>query len=175
MLPATFDALVEEISGDAVFLSHGITPQLPVEHQLAIALFRFGHFGNTAAVEAVAQFAGVSAGAVVKSTCRVMRAFLEMSNRVICWPTAEEKEGAKMDVEEISCAGWRDGFCMVDGTLIPLSDKPGFHGEVYFDRKSNYSFNLQVSCQKIQLLWTYLMSIELASTVVDQYPQPPNN
>jgi hypothetical protein len=33
---------------------------------------------------------------------------------------------------------------MVDGTLIPLFEKPGHHGEVYFDRKSNYSLNVQV-------------------------------
>lgn len=33
---------------------------------------------------------------------------------------------------------------MVDGTLIPLFEKPGHHGEAYFDRKSNYSLNVQV-------------------------------
>ena len=33
----------------------------------------------------------------------------------------------------------------MDGTLVPLADKPGYHGEAYFDRKSNYSLNVQVS------------------------------
>ena len=37
-----------------------------------------------------------------------------------------------------------DGYCMVDGTPIILFQKPGYHGEAYFDRKSNYSLNLQV-------------------------------
>jgi hypothetical protein len=26
-------------------------------------------------------------------------------------------------------------FCMVNRTLVPLFEKPGHHGEVYFDRK----------------------------------------
>jgi hypothetical protein len=33
---------------------------------------------------------------------------------------------------------------MVDGTLIPLFQQPVFFGNVWFDRKSNYSLNLQV-------------------------------
>lgn len=38
----------------------------------------------------------------------------------------------------------QDGYCMVDGTPIVLFQKPGYHGKAYFDRKSNYSLNLQV-------------------------------
>ncbi len=34
---------------------------------------------------------------------------------------------------------------MVDGTLVPLFEKPGGHGEGYYDRKGNYSMNVQVS------------------------------
>ncbi len=39
---------------------------------------------------------------------------------------------------------WRPGFCMVDGTLIPLASKPGHFGEQFFDCKSNYSLSLMV-------------------------------
>ena len=42
--------------------------QYPVNKQLAVALFQFGHNGNAASVEAVAQWAGVNAGSVVNST-----------------------------------------------------------------------------------------------------------
>ena len=52
---------------------------------------------------------------------------------------------AKERVEANSCPAWCDGFCMVDGTLIPLFEKPGHHREAYFDQKSNYSMNFQVS------------------------------
>jgi hypothetical protein len=33
---------------------------------------------------------------------------------------------------------------MIDGTLIPIFEKPYFYGETFFDRKSNYSLNVQI-------------------------------
>lgn len=147
--PATFDGLVAKIKDDPIFLSEGSASQRPVDEQLAIALFRFGHFGNAASVESIAQWAGVSAGLVVNATRRVMVAFLALHDSVIRWPSAEMKEEAKEWVEAASCAAWRDGWLLVDGTLIPLAEKPGFHGEAYFDRKSNYSLNVQVSVNKL--------------------------
>jgi hypothetical protein len=52
---------------------------------------------------------------------------------VVCLPNEEEKEAAKQWVEAHSCKAWCDGWCMVDGTLIPLFDKPFWYGESYFD------------------------------------------
>jgi hypothetical protein len=95
-------------------------------------------------VEKVAQWAGVSAGMVVNATQRVVIAFLAMHDEVIHWPNAEEKEEAKQWVEDTSCAAWRDGWLLVDGTLILLTEKPAYYSEAYFDRKSNYSLNIQV-------------------------------
>jgi hypothetical protein len=143
-MPETFDSLVEKIRDHYIFLSEGSASQMPVDQQLAIALFRFGHFGNSASVESVAQWAGVSAGMVVNATRRVMVAFLDHHDKIIRWPNAQMKEEAKEWVEAASCAAWRDGWLFVDGTLVPLAEKPAFHGETYFDRKSNYSLNVQV-------------------------------
>lgn len=54
VLPATFDALHSKIQDHPVFSSPGsLRPQLPVEHQLAITLYRFGHNGNGASVESI--------------------------------------------------------------------------------------------------------------------------
>lgn len=142
--PSTFDELLLRIRDDAVFHNRSNNQQYPVEIQLAIALYRFGHDGNGSSVEAIAQWAGVSAGMVVKATRRVMVAFMRLHDAVIRWVTEDEKEEAKEWVDATSCPEWRDGFCMVDGTLIPLFEKPGHHGEAYFDRKSNYSLNIQV-------------------------------
>jgi hypothetical protein len=74
-----------------------------------------------------------------------MVAFLALHDAAVRWPSEEEKEEAKEWVEAVSCAAWRDGYCMVDGTPTNLFQKPGYHGEAYFDRKSNYSLNVQVS------------------------------
>jgi hypothetical protein len=141
---STFDSLLEMIEKHPVFLNDANVPQGSVIKQLAIALFRFGHNGNAASVEAVAQWAGVSAGTVVNCTRRVMISFLSLHDSAIRWPSDDEKERSKEWVESVSCYAWRDGYCMVDGTPIVLYQKPGYHGEAYFDRKSNYSLNLQV-------------------------------
>ncbi|KAF5341489.1 hypothetical protein D9758_013933 [Tetrapyrgos nigripes] len=39
---------------------------------------------------------------------------------------------------------WRNGWCFVDGTFIPLAYQPYWYGESYFDRKSCYSLNVQI-------------------------------
>jgi hypothetical protein len=141
---STFDSLLEMIETDPVFSNASNVSQTPIIKQMAIAMFRFGHNGNAASVEAVAQWAGVSAGTIVNCTRRVMIAFLALHDSTIRWPSEDEKENSKQWVEAVSCYAWRDGYCMVDGTPIVLFQKPGFHGEAYFDRKSNYSLNLQV-------------------------------
>ena len=62
----------------------------------------------------------------------------------IHWPLEDKKEKLKQWMEAVSCCAWQDGYCMVNKTPIVLFQKPGYHGEAYFYRKSNYSLNLQV-------------------------------
>jgi hypothetical protein len=69
---------------------------------------------------------------------------------VVRMPTAAEKERAKRWVQRHSCKAWRDGWCFVDGTLVPLDQRPTWYGESYFDRKCNYSLNIQVRIQEIR-------------------------
>lgn len=144
--PATFDALHDRIAPDPIFYNNSNNEQMPIDHQLAITLFRFGHSGNGASVARVAAWAGYSAGAVLLATKRVMIALLrhDLQGEVFTFPTAEEKEEAKKWVESQSCKAWRGGWLMVDGTLIPLYARPYWYGESYYDRKSNYSLNFQV-------------------------------
>jgi hypothetical protein len=147
--PETFRQLERKLAGNPVFHPRdGVLPQLPVRSQLAITLFRFGHEGSACGTEYVAQWAGVCAGMVTKATRRVMQAVLSFHDEAICWASPAEKEEAKRWVEERSCRAWRGGYCMVDGTLVPLFQKPTHFGEGYFDRKSNYSLNVQV-CRRV--------------------------
>ncbi|KAG2053210.1 hypothetical protein BDR06DRAFT_886509 [Suillus hirtellus] len=41
------------------------------------------------------------------------------------------------------CPEWQNGILAVDGSIINVYQKPGFHGEVFFDRKSRYSLGCQ--------------------------------
>ncbi|KAG6826089.1 hypothetical protein H0H92_001157, partial [Tricholoma furcatifolium] len=59
-------------------------------------------------------------------------------------PTEDEKEAAKEWVENHSCKAWWDGWCLVDGTLVPLYCCPYWYGQSYFDRKHRYSLNVQI-------------------------------
>ena len=74
--PATFDALVSAIEMDPVFANNSQNPQMPVEEQLAITLYRFGHDGNAASLQSVANWAGIGKGTVSVVTRRVMTAIL---------------------------------------------------------------------------------------------------
>ena len=144
--PATFDKIIQELETDPVFSNDANTSQMPVEHQVAITLWRFGHDGNASGLQKVANWAGVGKGTISLVTRRVMTAILRPSfmKKAVQVPTAEEKEAAKQWVENNSCRAWRDGYLMVDGTLVPLFAKPKWYGESYFDRKCNYSLNIQV-------------------------------
>jgi len=82
------------------------------------------------------------------------------------WPNPEEIERAKSWVESNSCPAWRDGWCMVDGTLVPLFQRPHHFGNTFFDRKSNYSMNVQVHNPQLHLIiLIWLLNCPRLSTV----------
>ena len=147
MSPACFDTLVNSIKDHPVFHNNSNNPQMPIEEQVAIALFRFAHHGNAASVLKVALWAGVGYGTACLVTLRVMTAICDRQfcHATMPWLGPAEIEDAKAWVEEHSCPAWHDGWLMVDGTLIPLYQCPHHHGNAFFDQKSNYSLNLQVS------------------------------
>ena len=151
--PLTFDKIVAKIIDDPVFQNNSRNPQAPVEEQLAVTLYRFGHDGNAASLQGIANWAGLGKGTVHKYTRRVMTAILrpQFMNEAVRLPTPEEKEAAKAWVEKHSCKAWRHGWCFVDGTLVPLCNRPYWFGESYFDRKCNYSLNFQVGFTSFQI------------------------
>ncbi|KAJ7460254.1 hypothetical protein FB451DRAFT_1007476, partial [Mycena latifolia] len=143
--PLTFDALVAALELDPIFHNNSNHAQLPVDQQLAVALYRFGHDGNAASMQSVANWAGLGKGTVHLITRRIMTAVLRpgFMQSAVRMPTPEEKEKAKRWVAKHSCHSWRHGWCFVDGTLVPLDERPTWYGESYFDRKCNYSLNFQ--------------------------------
>jgi hypothetical protein len=104
--PLTFDEILYRIEHDPIFYSDLNNNQTPISHQLAIMLFRFGHFGNAASVESVAQWAGCSVGLVVSCTHCVTIAIIQLKNQVVKVPNPAQKEEAKSWVESVSCPAW---------------------------------------------------------------------
>jgi len=120
-----------------MFHNNSENNQIPVNLQLAIMPFRFGHYSNAASIQKVGLWAGVGVGTVNLCMWRVMMALCSecFHHVTMAWPNEEVKEWAKEWVEAHSCYEWRDGWCMVDGTLVPLFCRPGFFGNTWFDRK----------------------------------------
>ncbi|KAG2054279.1 hypothetical protein BDR06DRAFT_846914, partial [Suillus hirtellus] len=56
----------------------------------------------------------------------------------------EERKRSQQWVKEKMCWEWRGGFLCVDGTPFNLFQKPGWHGEGFFDKNLNYSLAAQV-------------------------------
>jgi hypothetical protein len=149
MDPATFDRLVASIADADVFQNHSSSgqQQIPVEKQLFIALTRFGTYGNGAALSKIADLAGVGHGTIDLVTRRVITAIQhsDIVKQNIHWPDGEEREEAREMVhQKTGIHAFRNGWCMIDGTLIPLYQKPSWYGERFFDRKSRYSLNVQI-------------------------------
>lgn len=59
-----FDDILGAVKDDEAFQNNSQNEQTPVEEQLAIALFRFRHYGNAASTMKVALWAGVGYGTV---------------------------------------------------------------------------------------------------------------
>ncbi|KAJ7085305.1 hypothetical protein C8R44DRAFT_594675, partial [Mycena epipterygia] len=73
-----------------------------------------------------------------------MVAILSLHDVAIRYPTAEEKELTKEWVEAQTCPEWRDGWMMADGSKFPLFQRPGLHGDAWFDKNKDYSLDGQI-------------------------------
>jgi hypothetical protein len=116
--PPTFDGILEKIHDHHIFSNNSNLLQLPVDTQLAIFLFRAGHYGNAASLEAIGHWAGISLGTVVNLTNHVMVALLALHDELIRLPTSKEKEVAKEWVAGKVCLEWRDGVSSCVGLVI---------------------------------------------------------
>ncbi|KAL3701036.1 hypothetical protein R1sor_019058 [Riccia sorocarpa] len=78
---------------------------------------------------------------MVNYTNRVMTTLESAMGHEIAWPDHQQRAVNSAHFAELdfpSCIG------LVDGTLVKLSERPRDDGETLFDRKSNYSMNVQV-------------------------------
>ncbi|KAE8208221.1 hypothetical protein CF327_g7146 [Tilletia walkeri] len=61
------------------------------------------------------------------------------------WPAeGQPREACKKEAAARSILEWRGGWCGVDGTTVPLSEKPYLYGPAWFNRKGRYSMNVQI-------------------------------
>ncbi|KIK12767.1 hypothetical protein PISMIDRAFT_120291 [Pisolithus microcarpus 441] len=147
--PDVFTSLIRKLENHPVFSNNSHNPQLPVLVQLTIFLNGVSHYGNGATTEDITEWAGVLIGTVYNCYHRVMIALLQLHSDIIHFDPMEPEDQQEWDqvkqwVESRSCPEWRGGFMCVDGSPFNLFQKPGWHGEGFYDHKSHYLLSAQV-------------------------------
>jgi hypothetical protein len=140
---AGFNAILAQIADHPVFHNSSNNAQEPTWLQLAVALDRLGHNGNGVALERTMLLWGISKGTCCLYTSRVLLALSDLSDRYVRWPSQSERRAISRRMEQRGFPGCV-GF--IDGTTIPLAQKPAVDGDCYYDRKHRYSVNAQVVC-----------------------------
>ena len=130
--------LLHLIEPDPIFYNQSQNPQRDVSIQLAVAICRLGSNGNGAAVLRLKNLFQVGYGTINLYTTRVVKAIYKMRSQLASWPTREERVELSQVMQE---EGFPGCIGFVDGTTIPLSQKPPIDGNHYFDRKKRSGLN----------------------------------
>jgi len=125
-------ALVDQLRGHPVFYNNSTCRQIAPERQIAAVLSRFGTEGNGASITAKQILTGLAVGTLNKYTERVTTALMVIRHQWICWPDEERRREIS---EVMALEGFPGCIGFVDGTTIPLAQKPAKDGETYYDRK----------------------------------------
>ncbi|KAL7725270.1 hypothetical protein ACLKA6_007774 [Drosophila palustris] len=116
-----FQTIVEFVRNDSGFKSSLFRPQMSVEQQAVIVLFRLGSSGEAAAIRKIATLFGVGDGGTIGSiTDRVFSAILRKLSQLIYWPNAAERK--KLALETIHELPYCIGY--IDGSEIKLARTP---------------------------------------------------
>jgi hypothetical protein len=127
-----FISLLGLIQENPVFYNNSACPQTSPTWQLAVALARLGQNGNGASIGQIQRIFGVGAGTVCLFTKRIIKALLMCRMQWLTWPSAQQRlEITRVLQDEgfFGCVGF------VDGTTIPLAQRPAIDAETYWDRK----------------------------------------
>lgn len=155
--PVVFERLVACLKPHPIFYNNSHNPQLPIAIQLVIFLNGVGHYGNAATMEDLAEWAGVSIGTVYNCFKQVMIAILRHHDNKIHFDPLDHKDQEEWKrsqqwVEGKMCREWRRGFLCVDSTPFNLFQKPGWHGEGFFDKIQ--TTHLQLRYVDLSFRWT---------------------
>ncbi|MBW0558834.1 hypothetical protein O181_098549 [Austropuccinia psidii MF-1] len=98
--------------------------------QLALALSSVGSNGNGATMGKIGMLFGISHGAIVSYTQRLIQILMKLKHKVIVWPKMEQQREM---YQMIQAEGFPGYIVFIEGSLIPLSQRPPNDGEAYFD------------------------------------------
>ncbi|GMF56209.1 unnamed protein product [Phytophthora fragariaefolia] len=125
----TFERVVGEIKNHRIFQNNSYCGQAAVWKPLAVAIGRFANYGTGASLSGSERLWGIAKGTVDDYTNRVVMALNDLSGRYVRRPTPEERRRSSRHMASL---GFRGCVGFIDGTTIPLAQKPGKDGECFF-------------------------------------------
>lgn len=135
MTPPAFDELVRLLEDTAAFAN---ISDSRVAKQLAVALYRLGRSGNGAGERDVAAMCGCSVGSVIDWTHRCVAGLIELRGAVVAWASEQERaDAADWVAKRSGVEEWKRGWCLMDGTQIPLAWRPARHHVEYYKERKN--------------------------------------
>ncbi|KNE95046.1 hypothetical protein PSTG_11639 [Puccinia striiformis f. sp. tritici PST-78] len=154
MCQESFHQLVSEIRDHPVFQNRSNIPQRPVQDQLMVTLKRMGTYGNGASVGMLARFFRISEGTVILYCSRTIETILALEERYVSWPDTQGHRAIASRVDEFT--GFRNCVGFIDGTLLPLYDRPSIDPQDYYSRKGFYCLNTLIVCDEEKRITYYL-------------------
>ena len=119
-------------------------PPKPASQQLLVLLKYIGSDGNSASSVSLGTFFGIASGTVDSCKESALDAVLTLEDRTYYWPDSDERKQTASRIKEAylfpNCVG------IIDGTLLPLLQRPILHGENYLSRKRFYAIVMLVVC-----------------------------
>ncbi|KAG8705177.1 hypothetical protein FRC08_001788 [Ceratobasidium sp. 394] len=92
----SFNTLLDLIKDDPVFVNRrGPRPQAPVKYQLGVYLIRYGNVQNVK----TATLLQMSEGSMYNYCRRVTKAFRNLRNLYVKWPTSDERRRIKLKAQ----------------------------------------------------------------------------
>ncbi|KAF9580519.1 hypothetical protein BGW38_002812, partial [Lunasporangiospora selenospora] len=141
----SFVKLVTMVVDHPVFQNKSYRKQEEVAVQIAYTLDRLGHYGNGMTLTRQSLVWKRSPGSCFNYFARGLEAILSLKDRVVSWPTLDERDAHSY---ALSQKGFPGCIGFIDGTTVPLMERPSFKGDFFYDRHGDYSLNLQVVCNK---------------------------
>lgn len=140
-----FHSILDLIKDSNVFISQGPRKQAPPLYQLTVALYRFGHEGNSCNAYEIGHNFDISEGSSLLWTYRVIEAFMGIEDQVVVWPDERGRSCIANTFDEERLPGGCVG--VMDGCLIPFAIKPPRpDASDFFSYKSRYGFSILAVC-----------------------------
>lgn len=144
-----FSAVLAQVQDHPVFSNNSTCSQSHPAWQLAVTLAWLSVHGTGASISKMQAIFNIGTGTVATFTSRVIQALWDIRKEWVKWPDYQRR----IEIGQVmSKEGFPNCIGFIDGTMLPLSQKPAIDGEVYFDWKKRYGTNMYCKLRVLQCL-----------------------